>query len=138
MRGKGKKRGGKTRQHNKTERSEKRELMLKEQGQEYAQVLRILGNSRVEVLCFDGKTRLAHIRGKMRKRVWIKQDDIVLITLRDFQDDKSDVVLKYTEEEARQLKSMGEIPDNTKIGDATTGVLEESDDEDATFVFEEI
>lgn len=38
---------------------------------EYAQVTRMLGNGRLEALCFDGKTRLAHIRGKMRKRVWV-------------------------------------------------------------------
>lgn len=38
---------------------------------EYAQVTRMLGNGRIEAICFDGKTRLAHIRGKMRKRVWV-------------------------------------------------------------------
>ena len=38
---------------------------------EYGQVLRMLGNGRCEVYCFDGKNRLAHIRGKMRKKVWV-------------------------------------------------------------------
>lgn len=36
---------------------------------EYAQVLKMLGNGRVEAMCFDGEKRLAHIRGKMRKKV---------------------------------------------------------------------
>ena len=36
---------------------------------EYAQVLKMLGNGRVEAQCFDGSKRLAHIRGKMRKKV---------------------------------------------------------------------
>lgn len=31
----------------------------------------MLGNGRCEVYCFDGKNRLAHIRGKMRKKVWV-------------------------------------------------------------------
>lgn len=52
---------------------------------EYAQVTKMLGNGRLEALCFDGEKRLAHIRGKMRKKVWINQGDIILLSLREFQ-----------------------------------------------------
>merc|ERR1719382_640925 len=38
-------------------------------------------------MCFDGVKRLCHIRGKLRKKVWINQSDIVLIGLRDYQED---------------------------------------------------
>jgi translation initiation factor 1A len=48
----------------------------------------MLGNGRVEAFCFDGVNRLCHIRGKLRKRVWIGVGDIVLLGLRDFQDQK--------------------------------------------------
>lgn len=61
---------------------------------EYAQVLKMLGNGRLEALCFDGSKRLAHIRGKLRKKVWINQGDIILLSLRDYQDEKGDVILK--------------------------------------------
>ena len=83
----------------------------------------MLGNGRIEAQCFDGEKRLAHIRGKMRKKVcaqvlksveevvliygyvgsqvWINQGDIVLLSLRDFQDGKADVIVKYTADEAR-------------------------------------
>jgi len=44
-------------------------LVFREDGQEYAQVIKMLGNGRLEALCFDGEKRLAHIRGKMRKKV---------------------------------------------------------------------
>jgi translation initiation factor 1A len=54
----------------------------------YAQVQKLLGNCRIEATCFDGKTRLCHIRGKMRNKVWIATGDIILIGLRDYQDDK--------------------------------------------------
>lgn len=37
-------------------------------------------------------------------------DDIVLISLRSFQDDRSDIVLKYFPEEVKQLQAMGELP----------------------------
>ena len=55
----------------------------------------MLGNGRLSAICFDGVIRLCHIRGKLRKKVWVNQGDIVLIGLRDYQDAKADVILKY-------------------------------------------
>ncbi|KAI4890034.1 hypothetical protein NFI96_005355 [Prochilodus magdalenae] len=78
--------GGKNRRRGKNENeSEKRELVFKEDGQEYAQVIKMLGNGRLEALCFDGVKRLCHIRGKLRKKVWINTSDIILVGLRDYQ-----------------------------------------------------
>lgn len=31
----------------------------------------MLGNGRLEAQCIDGIKRLCHIRGKMRKKVWV-------------------------------------------------------------------
>jgi translation initiation factor 1A len=56
----------------------------------------MLGNGRLEAQCFDGARRLAHIRGKLRKKVWINQGDIILLSLRDYQDEKGDVIMKYS------------------------------------------
>jgi translation initiation factor 1A len=104
---KNKGKGGKNRKRGKNENEEeKRELVYKEDGQEYAQVIRMLGNGRLEAQCIDGKKRLCNIRGKMRKKVWVAQGDIVLVGLRDYQDDKADVIMKYTADEARVLKQV--------------------------------
>lgn len=104
--------GGKNRRRGKNDNDSKRELTYKEDGQEYAQVTKMLGNGRLEAYCFDNVSRLCHIRGKLRKRVWIQQGDIVLVGLREFQDAKADVILKYDNEEARSLKAYGELPEN--------------------------
>jgi translation initiation factor 1A len=113
--------GGKNRRRGKNENdNEKRELTFKEEGQEYAQVLKMLGNGRLEALCFDGEKRLAHIRGKLRKKVWINQGDIILLSLRDYQDEKGDVILKYSADEARSLKAYGELPESAKINETDT------------------
>ena len=45
-------------------------------------------------------------------QVWIGTGDIVLVGLRDYEKDKADVILKYTADEARDLKSYGELPEN--------------------------
>jgi translation initiation factor 1A len=96
---------------------------------EYAQVVKMLGNGRVEAQCFDGVKRLALIRGKLRKKVWINQGDIVLLSLRDFQDEKADVIQRYNPDEARQLKSYGELPDTAKINETDNNFGGEEDDE---------
>ncbi|GIY92351.1 eukaryotic translation initiation factor 1A, X-chromosomal [Caerostris extrusa] len=121
-RGKGK--GGKNRRRGKNENeTEKRELVFREDGQVYAQVVKMLGNGRLEAMCFDGVKRLCHIRGKLRKR-----GDIILLGLRDFQDSKADVILKYNPDEARNLKAYGELPEHAKINDTVTFGEEEEDD----------
>ncbi|KAI5118096.1 hypothetical protein M0805_005203 [Coniferiporia weirii] len=132
---KNKGKGGKNRRRGKNENDDdKRELVFKEDGQEYAQVTKMLGNGRLEAQCFDGTKRLAHIRGKMRKKVWINQGDIILLSLREFQDDKADVIVKYTADEARNLKAYGELPENAKINETATGEAQEGDD-DCNFEF---
>lgn len=129
--------GGKNRRRGKNvSEQEKRELVFKEDGQEYAQVMKMLGNGRLEAKCFDGETRLAHIRGKLRKKVWILQGDIILLGLRDFQDEKADVILKYNAEEARNLRAYGEIPANADIRDDADD--ENNSDGDGEINFEEV
>lgn len=127
---KNKGKGGKNRRRGKNENeSEKRELIFKEDEQEYAQVTKMLGNGRLEAMCFDGVKRLCHIRGKLRKKVWINQGDIILIGLRDYQDSKADVILKYTPDEARNLKTYGEFPESVRINDTVTFVDNDLDDD---------
>ena len=53
--------------------------------------------------CFDGVKRLGLIRGKLRKKIWINNGDIILVSLREYQDEKGDVILKYSADEARSL-----------------------------------
>tara|TARA_B110001469_G_C9503624_1_gene251352 strand:- start:235 stop:708 length:474 start_codon:yes stop_codon:yes gene_type:complete len=86
-------------------------LNYKTEGQEYGHVLKLLGNCRLEAYCFDGKKRICTIRGKMRKRIFINKDDIIIVSLREFQDEKGDVIDKYSETQKRMLIENGTIPD---------------------------
>jgi len=125
---KNKGKGGKNRRRGKNQNEpDKRELIYKEEGQEYAQVVKMLGNGRCELFCFDGETRLGHIRGKMRKKVWINTGDIILVGLRDFQDGKCDVIAKYNSDEARELKAHGQLPPEAKINEGETFNEDEGD-----------
>ena len=70
--------------------------------------IRLLGFDRVLVKCQDGHERLCRIRGKMKRRVWIRQGDIVLVSPWDFQSDKrGDIIWRYKRNQAEWLRRKG-------------------------------
>lgn len=98
----------------------------------------MLGNGRLEAHCMDGTKRLCHIRGKMRKKVWVNVGDVVLVGLRDYQDQKADVILKYMADEARSLKAYGELPESIRVNDTDTFGDEENGENDDYIDFDDI
>lgn len=93
----------------------------------YAYVIKLLGNCRVLVLCDNGTEAIGVIRGSMRrfnKRVLIETGDILAVSMRDFQDNKVDIVHKYNAEQCKILINNKEISDTlinayNKISNAT-------------------
>lgn len=79
---------------------------------EYAWITKMLGNGRVHVKNAEKIERLGIIRGSMRKREWMGVGDLVLVTLRGYQDDKVDIVFKYNDLEVRMLRKWGEIKED--------------------------
>jgi len=70
--------------------------------------VKLLGFDRVMVKCQDGHERLCRIRGKMKRRVWIREGDIVLVSPWDFQTDtRGDVIWRYTRGQADWLRKNG-------------------------------
>jgi len=70
--------------------------------------IKLLGFDRVLVKCQDGNERLCRIRGKMKRRVWIREGDVVLVSPWDFQSDKrGDVMWRYTRAQADTLRKNG-------------------------------
>ena len=98
-----------------------RDLVLREDGQLYACVTKMLGSGRLEAMCGDGVERLCKIRGSMRKREWVRVGDVVLVGLRDFQDNKADVIHKYTDAEVHRLRRLGEEVVALPAGDEGLG-----------------
>jgi len=70
--------------------------------------VKLLGFDRVLVKCQDGHERLCRIRGKMKRRVWIRVGDVVLVSPWDFQSDKrGDLIWRYTRAQAELLRKKG-------------------------------
>ncbi len=69
---------------------------------------KLLGYDRIMVKCVDGFSRLCRIRGKMKRRAWIRLNDIVIVSPWDFQSDKrGDIVYRYRRNQADWLRRNG-------------------------------
>lgn len=81
----------------------------------FALAEQILGGRRVTVLCEDGETRLARIPGKMRRRQWVREGDLIIVWPWDFQDSKADVKHRYTKTQSMYLSRKGVLPDDVDV-----------------------
>ena len=75
----------------------------------------LLGASRIRVMCADGKSRLGRIPGKLKKRMWIREGDLLIVRVWEFQDEKCDIRHRYTKTEASYLSRRGVIPKSINI-----------------------
>jgi translation initiation factor 1A len=67
--------------------------------------VKMLGGERIMVKCQDGKERLCRIRGKMKRRVWIRDGDVVLVSPWDFQTEtRGDIFFRYRQNQASWLR----------------------------------
>lgn len=68
--------------------------------------IKMLGADRIMVKCQDGKERLCRIRGKLKRRVWIREGDIVLVSPWDFESDtRGDIFYRYRQNQVAVLRS---------------------------------
>jgi translation initiation factor 1A len=86
-------------------------LVLPGPGEVLGIVEKLLGYDRLLVRCVDGHTRLCRIRGKMKRKVWIKEGDVVLVSPWDFQSEtRGDVTWRYTYNQVDWLAKNKYIP----------------------------
>ncbi len=87
----------------------------KREGEMFGIADQLLGASRIQVICEDGKSRMGRIPGKLRKRMWMREGDLVIVSPWDFQDEKADIVYRYTKTQAKYLSRKKMIPDNLDV-----------------------
>ena len=85
-------------------------------GEQFAVIREAVGGSRFMVLCEDGKTRLMRVGGKFQKRVWVRPNDIVIVSLWTVQADKKcDLVYRYLPPERNWLIKNNKLPEELVI-----------------------
>jgi len=78
--------------------------------------VKLLGYDRIMVKCQDGHERLCRVRGKLKRRVWIRIGDIVLVSPWDFQSDaRGDIFWRYRKNQTEWLRNNGYLTMNISI-----------------------
>jgi len=67
----------------------------------------LLGANKLRVRCMDGVVRLTRIPGKMKKRIWIREGDVIIIVPWSIQNEKADIIWKYTPPQVNWLERKG-------------------------------
>ncbi len=89
------------------EEKESKEPVIPAEDQVVGVIEQMVGFDRAKVRCSDGVVRLCRIRGKMKKRIWMRIGDVVLVAPWDFQPERGDILHRYGMDELRYLAKHG-------------------------------
>jgi len=96
--------------------SERRAGRLPKGDMQFAVVREMSGGSRMKALCEDGLTRMVRIPGKLKRRMWVRMNDLILIKPWPVQaDSKSDLVYRYLPAERKWLYRRHMVPEELVI-----------------------
>ncbi|VVB57089.1 Translation initiation factor 1A [uncultured archaeon] len=85
-------------------------VRLPREGEILGVVVGNVGGGRLQVQCKDGKERLCRIPGKIRRNIWVRQGDIVLVEPWKIEGEKrGDVIWRYNHLQADWLRNKGYI-----------------------------
>lgn len=115
-----------------------REMVYKQPEQLYAVLEKNHGNLVFDCICDDNKERRALVAGSFRKRVWFREGDVVLVSIRSFEPHKCDILYKYNPAEIEILKNqnlfnylLDKVPeDMEELVESESESEDESEDED--------
>lgn len=100
----------------------------KDDNQVYAYVSQKYGDGRYSIMCYDKVTRMGIVAGKLKKSSRIDKGALVLVSLREYQDDKCDIIYHYTAEDIDKLTKSN----NINQGFVRSGTLSANDEENIT------
>ena len=76
---------------------------------------RLMGGSRINVVCADGKSRMARIPGRMKRKQRVRAGDLVIVKPWDIQDDKADIIFRYRRTQAMVLSRRKLLPEEIDV-----------------------
>ncbi|MEM0467176.1 MAG: translation initiation factor eIF-1A [Candidatus Thermoplasmatota archaeon] len=90
-------------------------LPRKRDNEMFAIAERLMGGSRINVICEDGKSRLARIPGKMKRKARVRVGDLLIIKPWSIQDEKADIVFRYSRTQAISLSRRKLLPEEINV-----------------------
>ena len=90
-------------------------LPRKKDGEIFAIADRLMGGSRINVICEDGKSRMARIPGKMKRKARVRVGDLLIIKPWAIQNEKADIVFRYSRTQAISLSRRKFLPEELNV-----------------------
>lgn len=82
-------------------------VKLPREGEVLGVIEQRVGGVRMLVKCTDGKIRNCRVAGRLKKKLWLREGDVVLIELWEFDKDRGDVIFKYNPSAISWLRNKG-------------------------------
>ena len=76
---------------------------------------RLMGGSRINVICADGKSRMARIPGRMKRRQRVRAGDLVIVKPWDIQNEKADIIYRYSRTQSVILSRRKLLPEDIDV-----------------------
>ena len=90
------------------EQLEVRRIRMPREGETIGLLDQRLGASRMKVRCLDGKTRICRVPGRLKRRLWVREGDVLIVEPWEFGgDEKGDILFKYGPTQVTWLKRKG-------------------------------
>jgi len=90
-------------------------LPKKQNKEMFAIADQLMGGSRINVVCDDGKSRMARIPGKMKRKARVRTGDLLIIKPWDIQNEKADIIYRYSRTQANTLNRRKLLPEEINV-----------------------
>ncbi|MCL4308588.1 MAG: translation initiation factor eIF-1A [Candidatus Thermoplasmatota archaeon] len=94
-------------------------LPRRNRGETFAIARQLLGAARIRVMCEDSVSRMGRITGKMKKKMWIREGDLLIVRPWGFQEGKADILFRYSRTQSQYLSRRKLLPPTMDIFSTT-------------------
>lgn len=98
-------------------------LPRRNRGEAFGIASQLLGAARIRVMCEDSVSRMGRITGKMKKKMWIREGDLLIVRPWGFQEGKADILFRYSRTQSQYLARKNLLPATVNLFgvDSTSG-----------------
>jgi translation initiation factor 1A len=90
-------------------------LPRRNRGEVFGIANQLLGAARIRVMCEDSVSRMGRITGKMKKKMWIREGDLLVVRPWGFQEGKADILFRYSRTQAQYLARRNMLPPSVNL-----------------------
>jgi translation initiation factor 1A len=90
-------------------------LPRRNRGEVFGIANQLLGAARIRVMCEDNIARMGRITGKMKKKMWIREGDLLILRPWGFQEGKADILFRYSRTQAQYLARRNLLPPSVNL-----------------------